>query len=812
MRSHVIGTGADGTLTESFEASMELDSNQAVMRGYQQKADELLHALESLKTSKKGELTIVQKGCLPLLKGGFLVMDLTQDIRGFAVSMCDEFRTNMDINAFSGFTDIGNSREFVLHGEETYVERLSVSHRMSPVVSVGFANGRSTHEVGFDESKDAAFCTVFPVSLRDSFSFEVASSGTVLGALGISDSAFGRTLDISVDIEIAVVSGWGLAGVGYGSTTNVLQDLYNLLLKALEPLLEPLRKLMEMAQDVMNRISEAMTMLTQYGAEFLELMYDALMAPYERVHSLLGDRITEVFCEQIIRISEQAEAIIDVSMVGQTVGFTYMGFTVKFTVNMATWEKYTKNVVKAEFSGDVNGVGFTSFVNVKVKGETTKTPYVTAGFTVKGNDWDLTTNIDPTMTTNKNLINMSGTVRGVRIDAVLPQAVQYNQIDLSLQDIPGIKSILSNIPSPIAGTKIDLDAGVNLKYNLPLVTGVIINEFESNPPGTDKDNEWAEILNLSGTSVDLNDWTLTTSKDKVHIIKDVKLAPGERVVIDLEGTFLLNTKEYLILKDPDGTEIDRSATMSDGNNDEKTCQRGMDGSTEWSLIEGTPGTANMGGIFGENGIANSVIKDIVKKAAVKAMNELKHVYTVEALEELFTRTVKYAVDDGINRIARSVVEGSIYVSVDFTDLTSTGRSGFRIYVMVDSDIVGDVLKYLIGKAEALFLNIDDPYNINIDSVVYDDVYVGVGVYGGIKAPSFLDKTQKGEKVLMGVDICCNLSSLASLLGDDVGTPKVKAQIGIRNCPYEMIPKQLGVKKNMTYDLWFIRMTFSSVKA
>ena len=53
-----------------------------------------------------------------------------------------------------------------------------------------------------------------------------------------------------------------------------------------------------------------------------------------------------------------------------------------------------------------------------------------------------------------------------------------------------------------------------------------------------------------------------------------------------------------------------------------------------------------------------------------------------------------------------------------------------------------------------------------------------------------------------------IAALGGLLGHDLGTPKVKARIGITNCPYEVIPKAMGVKKNMTYDLWLLSMTFT----
>jgi hypothetical protein len=394
---------------------------------------------------------------------------------------------------------------------------------------------------------------------------------------------------------------------------------------------------------------------------------------------------------------------------------------------------------------------------------------------------------------------------------VLPEAVQYNEVGIALSDFPGIAQILSNIPSPIAGTKIELDAGLSLKYNFPLVSGVLVNEFEPNPEGTDKDREWAEILNLTGSPVDLNDWTITTSKKKVFIIKDVELAPGGRTVIYFPGTFLVNSKEYLILKDPDGEEIDRSATMSDSRNDSATCQRAMDGSTEWSLMEGTEDGANKGGLLGTDGILRSVAIDIIKRAAVKAMTEMRHVYSPEALGELITRTVRYAVDDGINRLSSCMVEGSAYVSVEFTDLVSANRTGFKAYLAADKELVGDILKFLLGKIEALLLGIGDPYNIDLGKVLYEDVYLGVTVYGGIKLPEMLKGDKEfGGKVLLGVDIASNIAAVGGLLGHDLGTPKVKARIGITNCPYELIPKALGMKKNMTYDYWLLSMSFTTV--
>lgn len=793
-------------ISESFL----LSSNREIASDYRRAVDSLMEKLDALNKVEASSDSMVKTVCIGMLSAGFFTLDLATDIRSVATAMCQEYKTYLEINPYCGVIDLPDSDAFILHGDKTYTEKLSVSESSDPVAKVGRPSDKSSHEVGFKESSDASFTTVIPVELYDTLSYRVDSAGTLMSALGISDSSYADTVLIELRTEIVVVSGWGLSGVDYASSTNVAKDLYALLLDVLEPLLEPLRKIMRMAEELMDKISQALMVITQYLEEIVEKIYNTIMGPIETLKEFMSKYVTEVFCDRIIQIAEGAEAILDISAVSQTVGFSYMGYSLTFTFNLKSLEKYTKYLVKAEFKGTASGVDIGAFVKVKTKGEESKTPYITGGFSLDGKDWKLSGTIDPTMTTNKNLVTLSGTVKGVQIDGVFPTVVQYREIGIALSDFPGISTILANIPSPIPGTKVSIDAGVSLKYNLPIKTGVLINEFESNPEGTDKDHEWAEVINLTGTEVDLTDWTITTSKKKVHIIKDVKLAPGERAVIEFEGTFLLNSKEYLILKDPDGVEMDRTEKCTDSSNNGKTFQRVIDGSTEWSMAQGTPGEANSGGIFGRDGVGTEIVMDIVKTAAVKAMTEIKHVYTVEALEELFTRTVKYAIDDGIDRISNCIVEGSIYVSVDFTDLTSSGRSGFKIYLSVGSDFVGDILKYILGKAEALFLNIEDPYNIDIDSVVYDDVYVGVSVYGGLKLPSSMTAVSTDKKVLLGVDVAVNLSAIGGLFGSDLGTPKVKASIGIKNCPYEMIPKALSPKKGMIYDYYFMTLTFTAV--
>ncbi len=803
-----------GVAQETYESLVEealIDpAYTEAMRSYRHAVDDLMGRLESLNTKYSDSNSRLHRICLDMLKIDFFDIDYRTDVTRIAMAMAEEFRTNVEVNPCSGFTDYGNGGGFVLtDGEQTRYETLSVSLGSSPRVTVGMPCDRSSHETGFEESKHASYCTVIPVSVEDELDLRVTSTGSLLASFGLDDSVFADTIRVDIDMDIAVVSGWALAGVTYDATVTLLDDIIRSIISALEPLLEPLRLLMKMAEAVMDRIAEALLTVERYITEAVEKIYEVVMGPLENASRFFTETLTETVLNGIIALIEGAQPIVDVGMVGQIIGFTYMGFTLTFEFHLETLEKYTKNIVKAKLEGTISGNEFSSFVSLKTKGDTKKVPHITAGFSIKGDDWDLSATVDPKMNTTKHLMTMSGTVKGVRIDAVLPEAVQYNEIGIRLSDMPGIGTVLSKIPSPIAGTKLELDAGMELKYNVPVETGVLINEFESNPEGDDKGHEWAEIINLTGSQVDLNNWTITTSKNKVHIIKGIELAPGERAVINFDGNFLINSKERLILKDPDGVESDRTATMGDGNNDGRTCQRSMDGSTVWGMHQGTPGEPNSGGLFGEGGLVTSAVKDIVKNAAVRAMGEVRHVYTVEQLQKLLSLTIQYAIDDGIETLSSCIVEGSVYVSADFTDITSAGRSGFRAYIAADSDLAEDLMKFLLGRMEALFLNIEDPYNIDLGDAVFEDVYVGITVYGGIGAPRLLCASTSEDKVLLGVDIRCNVAALGGLFGCELGTPKVKAQIGIKNCPAELIPQTMGVKKNMTYDYWFVRMTFSS---
>ena len=85
-----------------------------------------------------------------------------------------------------------------------------------------------------------------------------------------------------------------------------------------------------------------------------------------------------------------------------------------------------------------------------------------------------------------------------------------------------------------------------------------INEVLPNPDGTDKNNEWVEVLNLDKQDVDLNDWKIENGSKKLFTIKGLNIKMGSLLKIAIINTSMSvrNTDEELRIIDPNGDVVD----------------------------------------------------------------------------------------------------------------------------------------------------------------------------------------------------------------------------------------------------------------
>lgn len=102
---------------------------------------------------------------------------------------------------------------------------------------------------------------------------------------------------------------------------------------------------------------------------------------------------------------------------------------------------------------------------------------------------------------------------------------------------------------------------------------VFVNEFLPNPTGTDRGQEYVEIVNGSDVAVDLSGWTFGDGYDPLrHTFDDLILGPGEAVLLvddedaldrpgarlcDAGSLSLNNSGDTLVLATPDGAIVDQ---------------------------------------------------------------------------------------------------------------------------------------------------------------------------------------------------------------------------------------------------------------
>ena len=144
--------------------------------------------------------------------------------------------------------------------------------------------------------------------------------------------------------------------------------------------------------------------------------------------------------------------------------------------------------------------------------------------------------------------------------------------------------------------------------------------------------------------------------------------------------------------------------------------------------------------------------------------------------------------------------------VDISDMTSSASGRIRLSLRTDSELASDTLKLIAGKIQALVFGIKDPYNIDAESVIPNNVDLEICVGARLGFPKLLSKTGDMPEVVGDVVFRANLSSISRLLGSDVGRPQVDCGIRFMDVPYEVIPSIMKPNKKLSNDVWLFRLT------
>jgi len=659
------------------------------------------------------------------------------------------------------------------------------------------------HYTDYLENREASYSSMFRIYVTADLRYRAESASAFMKMLGTCDAAVSGTSYSEFDIAIAVMSGWALTGVDYEPDKTVIDDLRSIMMILIEPLLGPLYELMRMAKSLLNMMTGAVMRVVEFVGDLLMRLYDAVMGPLGKLADVVGDLMDRLFTNIITNFVLELKK--------QTFELNIYGMKLEVITNIAEQLKNGSSVVKLKLTLPVFGVLFGATLEIK-KNKDSGFAFA-GGVSATAETWNLDIAVDPLLKVRKHLVEINGTFRGTDLHAVMPQIVQYDELEYRLSDIPAVGNILSNIPLPIPGVKGSLDAGFELKYNLPYVYGVVINEFELNPPGPDSGNEWVELYNSSVSAVNLDGYSIITfSSAKVYEIKDIVLGPGERVVITFPGQFLNNTRESVTLHDADGNVVDMTPIKTDTNDNDSTWQRETDASVKWVFKKHTKNADNGGKYTGGNPIKAAIAQCTID-AANKAFGEMGlKIVGPDGVALFLKRVIELTVENAVNMIAGCVVSASVFIEIVLSDVSGSLHSGIRFSLIFDKEIVKDGLTWAIGQITAMMDNIDNPTGMTPKQIVNDDIYFRTMVFTQITTPKVLGNMSNIEGVTAGVSVSCNLTALNSLFGRGGGnTWRVDAGLVFEEFPAQLVPPMFKTDPYKKTDFWLFHITFEKAK-
>ncbi|MDD1749198.1 MAG: lamin tail domain-containing protein [Methanothrix sp.] len=129
---------------------------------------------------------------------------------------------------------------------------------------------------------------------------------------------------------------------------------------------------------------------------------------------------------------------------------------------------------------------------------------------------------------------------------------------------------------------------------------VVINEVEQNPAG-DEDafktsvTAWFELYNNNDKEVDISGWSINTSLGRSVIFPRGTVIRGiDYYVLDVKPKWLDHSGEVLVLLNATGAEMDRTASLSDEEDNEGAWTRDPDGrdtnsTDDWKFLVSSRG-------------------------------------------------------------------------------------------------------------------------------------------------------------------------------------------------------------------------------
>lgn len=627
----------------------------------------------------------------------------------------------------------------------------------------------------------------------------VVCSGT--DAIGLPCSA---VIQLQGCFTIVAFSGWSLEGVEYTPTATLRGDVQNILNGLYDMICSAAESVGHLSDGLFLLLYRLISDLLSCSPGALESMQQLLASGTDSIKDLITRHIGDV----IGLLADGSSAI----MGGTTIDLHVLGLSL--AVVFAPRDSAlagTEDRMRIDMSHSFAGASMSSSLRVLrlPDGEHT----IAVSLSMEADDWSVDITIDPLTKVYEHQVELRGYMGQHVIELYAPEVERVQKVSLSLSDIPGLGQALKSMPSPVPGTKWHVNAGMEMSFNILGRSGIVINEVELNPQGTDRSREWVEIYNPGSTAVDLTGYALITSRGDQHReVLSGSIAAHGYYVHQFTGQALDNgdvknfpLQESVTLLDRNGKRVDSAPWLKDLKDDGRTWQRTHDGSSQWEFSEGSRGSSNGFVLLDEQNIEG------LAKMVVECFQESYHEVTsssfdITVLQDIVAGALRKIMDRMLDSVEKSVSTLRFYMELGLDDLTGAAGMGITMGLEYDGKAVRDCLEWFIvaiGKV------MNDPLNplaagartpVPMQTLA-DHVFLQMGAYMKVGTPDVVQGIVEAKLTVLGT-IKVSLGSLGIVSGGST----TGVSFGIVASGMAGVKVRLGTDQSTAacYDVWLLR--------
>lgn len=569
------------------------------------------------------------------------------------------------------------------------------------------------HLTSLSNSSATPYTTQWTVSVSGLVPLSVATGSSGLQSM-LSEEAPSSRAVVKVELSVPVVlhSAWPLQGVEYNPSSTFLKDALDVAKKFCDVVWDKIEPAVGWLKDGLERayrfVAHAFETLASFANRVIKALAGALQVLVETMQEFVQRIANSVLAKAVkwfIDLTGRVEFRISL-----------FGFVISVQTNLPDL-LYRKgsDLLRILVSTDRLGPGISFGIRVARLADGSYD--VLANGTLSLRRVTVEVAVDPLMHILRRLVEVHCTGQSWGLDLLIPEVEPYETAQVSTSDLPGAGALLSNIPIPVLGLSASVEAGLRVKYSPPFPDDVVINEFESNPPGEDSGREWVELYNPLDDPVCLDGWTLATAhgKSSSMSLEGTIPANGLRVFVYPQTAIdngspgdPFNDGDSVLLIDPEGRTVDMTPMLRDTSNDDRTWQRSWDGGPKWVFREGSRGASDGAPLL----LASS---DFIAQSLFEAFKEaftetqLQEVHASLEFVSLFAqRVLKHFIDNMLSLVGEIVHEVILYIRVVLSDATGSAGVGFRASFIVTGGALVDLLRWLIGSLATFIVNLGRP--------------------------------------------------------------------------------------------------------